>query len=183
MVQSQYSITEDPEVIFLDEPERPIDVFQNGWTPQLANVDRENLDGSIDLVQKVVDWFGGFGTKPQVNLFVAVNGFTNNIDNAVPVSASGWTPIYSFVNRVNEDTSIDVVAQITDWTGTYGVKPPIDVYIGEDGLVADIENATAISGKSAYQAWLSQGNVGSEADFVNSLSEPPTSSEDSFIIL
>jgi hypothetical protein len=146
---NQYSITEDPDFISLDEPNRPINVVQNGWTAIISNVDRENEDGSIDLVQKIVDWTGGYGTKPQINLYLYEAGFTANEELAKVISNPSWTPVYSYVERTNEDTSKSIVVKIIDWNGTYGVKPPINVYIGsENEYVENIDAAVAISGQN-----------------------------------
>lgn len=117
-----YTTIPDADVIFVNEPYRPITVIQNGWTPIFANVPRTNDDDTVDIVQKIVDWTGGFGTKPQINL-----------------------------------------------------------YVGSNGFVSDIDLASVLSGKSAYASWLSVGNEGTEQDFIDSLSPFVISNVSEFI--
>lgn len=54
------------------------DFKSNGWTPELAIVDRG--DGEV---QQVVDWHGGTGTKPQIGVYVGSGGFVTDIADAV----------------------------------------------------------------------------------------------------
>lgn len=52
----------------------------NGWTPELANV----VDG-LRVVEQVVDWFGGTGTKPAFGVYVGPIGFVDDISLAVNI--------------------------------------------------------------------------------------------------
>lgn len=52
----------------------------NGWTPELANV----VD-SLRVVEQVVDWFGGTGTKPAFGVYVGPIGFVDDISLAVNI--------------------------------------------------------------------------------------------------
>ena len=50
----------------------------NGWSPKFAL----ELDGERRVL-KVVDWVGGEGTKPNVNVYVGTTGFVTTIADAV----------------------------------------------------------------------------------------------------
>jgi hypothetical protein len=52
----------------------------NAWTPVFALV----ANGSA-LVQKIVDWTGGSGAKPAINVYVTSTGFSSNIADGVNV--------------------------------------------------------------------------------------------------
>lgn len=52
----------------------------NGWTPVPAIVS----DGER-RVMKVIDWTGGTGTKPSINVYVYTGGFTTNISLATDI--------------------------------------------------------------------------------------------------
>lgn len=126
---NQYSIAEDPDFISLDEPVRPINVIQNGWTPQLANVTRTNLDGTTDVVQQVVDWFGGYGTKPQTGLYVGVDGLYEDIENAVAISGTdGTSTVYRYAvnNSGTTPPTITNVINPVGWTSS-----PTSIDVGE----------------------------------------------------
>lgn len=55
--------------------------------------------------------------------------------------ARGWAPLFAAVASGTRR-----VLQIADWTGGGGDKPAIGQYLGSDGLVDDIEDATDIRG-------------------------------------
>lgn len=52
----------------------------NSWTPVFALV----ASGS-NVVQKIVDWVGGTGTKPTINVYVTATGYSANIADAVNI--------------------------------------------------------------------------------------------------
>ena len=52
----------------------------DGWSPVFALEARGN-----DVIQKVVDWVGGDGSKPGINVFVAAAGFTSDATLALNV--------------------------------------------------------------------------------------------------
>lgn len=56
------------------------DPGSNGWLPILAAV----IDGDRRLF-KVVDWQGGTGTKPEINLYLSTTGLTATMADAVDV--------------------------------------------------------------------------------------------------
>ena len=63
--------------VYLPPPQIPGD---NGWTPVFAiETDDERR------VLKVVDWLDGEGTKPNINVYVAVGGFTSVLADAVDI--------------------------------------------------------------------------------------------------
>lgn len=53
---------------------------ENSWTPVFALV----ASGS-NVVQKIVDWIGGTGTKPTINVYVTATGYSANIADAVNI--------------------------------------------------------------------------------------------------
>jgi hypothetical protein len=55
--------------------------------------------------------------------------------------ADGWTPV-----EANVTDGDRVVRQVVDWIGGTGTKPATGKYVGETGLVDDIEDATDIRG-------------------------------------
>lgn len=63
--------------VYLPPPQIPGD---NGWTPVFAI----ETDGARRVL-KVVDWLDGEGTKPNINVYVAVGGFTSVLADAVDI--------------------------------------------------------------------------------------------------
>ncbi|MFD2030211.1 hypothetical protein ACFSKM_07730 [Ancylobacter dichloromethanicus] len=57
------------------------------------------------------------------------------------IEAVGWTPILAVVADGERR-----VMRVSDWTGGFGPKPPVGVYLGETGLVANVALATDIRG-------------------------------------
>lgn len=58
----------------------------NGWTPVIA---LEPYNGGV--YQKVVEWFGGQGPKPEINVYIGEDGFVNNIEDAVNIRGPAGT--------------------------------------------------------------------------------------------
>ena len=54
---------------------------------------------------------------------------------------NGWTPMFAF-----ERDGERIVSKIIDWTGGEGYKPPVEIYVGTNGYVADIASAVDIRG-------------------------------------
>jgi hypothetical protein len=68
----------------------------NGWSPVFAT-ELNNLVDPNYWVLKVIDWVGGGGVKPVVNVYIGLDGFTTNIEEATPVSGTaGLTPEFRF---------------------------------------------------------------------------------------
>ncbi|QXV74392.1 putative tail fiber protein [Rhizobium phage RHEph16] len=71
------NITGDPLNRILD---LTLPTGNNAWSPVFAVV----ANGSA-MAQKVVDWVGGTGVKPAINVYVGATGFVSNINDAVNV--------------------------------------------------------------------------------------------------
>lgn len=80
----------NPIVQYPDQPIPPMTILQNGWTPVLSNVVRTNTDGTKDIVQKVADWFGGLGPRPEINIYLSESGFTRDISEATIISSARY---------------------------------------------------------------------------------------------
>lgn len=106
----------NPTVIFPDEANPNINIIQNGWTPQFANVDRTNADGSVDVVQKIINWTGGFGNKPRVNIYVGANGLVSDILLAIPILIGAYTAKLTTIAKLRLSNSgpLSTVLYITD---------------------------------------------------------------------
>lgn len=72
----------------------------------------------------------------------------------------GWTPIYSA-----EPYLTSVVLRVIDWTGGGGEKPPMGLYLGPDGFVEDVGDATLFASVDAANAAVvaAQGYAGQAA--------------------
>lgn len=81
-------------------------------------------------------------------IIVEINGIKQTIIPTSTYSTNGWTEIIA--NIVDGDR---VVQKITDLVGGTGVKPSgiINKYIGGDGLLSDIADATDIKGGQGIQ--------------------------------
>ncbi len=66
--------------MFLTPEDGSFSTSDYGWTPILANV----FDGSR-IVQQIVDWIGGDGVKPSVNMYVGSTGYVTDIAQATDV--------------------------------------------------------------------------------------------------
>lgn len=62
-------------------------------------------------------------------------------DNGLIKGDGGWTPVLAVV-----DDGERRVQQVVDWTGGEGTKPAVNQYVGETGLVADIDDAIDVRG-------------------------------------
>ncbi|MDP2376540.1 hypothetical protein, partial [Reyranella sp.] len=85
----------------------------DGWAPVLAIV----ADGERRVAQ-VVDWTGGAGTKPAVDLYVGAAGLVADIADGVDVRGDvgatgddGWAPVLAIAAD-----GARRVAQVVDWT-------------------------------------------------------------------
>src|SRR5690348_10041868 len=58
----------------------PVADADNGWSPVLAVA-----NDSARRVLKVVDWTGGEGTKPTINVYVGASGLTAVLADAVDI--------------------------------------------------------------------------------------------------
>lgn len=121
----------------------------DGWTPEFANV----ADGSR-IVQRIVDWNGGGGTKPATGQYLGSTGFVNAIEDATDIRGgpgadggagndgnNGWYP--ELANVVDGSR---IVQRIADWHGGGGTKPATGQYVGESGFTSDIALAIDIRG-------------------------------------
>lgn len=125
-----------------------------GWVPVAALV----TDGTR-IVYKVVDWTGGHGTKPTINLYLGAAGFVTDIAQAVSIRGpqgekgdkgdKGWAPQIVVISDGDRR-----VHKIIDWTGGEGNKPAINLYLGSSGLVSDIVQAVDVRGMRGLAAWI-----------------------------
>lgn len=135
----------------------------DGWFPELGNV----VDGAR-IVQQIVDWHGGGGTKPATGQYVGATGFVSAIADAVNIrgapgenggagndGSDGWYPELS-----NVPDGTRIVQQIADWHGGGGTKPATGQYLGEDGFTSDIALAINIRGADGVGGDQASGEIG-----------------------
>lgn len=87
----------------------------DGWTAIIANV----VDGEF-IVQQVVDWIGGSGTKPDVDVYIGETGFVSDIGDATDIRGAAGSDGTNGTNGVDGAT----------WYAQEGVP---DNGIGADG--------------------------------------------------
>ena len=76
--------------------------------------------------------------------------------------ARGWAPLFAAVT-----SGSSVALQVADWTGGGGDKPPTGQYLGPDGLVDDIEEATLLaSSEDAAAATAAAESAATDAEQV-----------------
>lgn len=66
----------------------------------------------------------------------------------ITVSQNGWSPVLALVDRTNDDLTTSTVFQVVNWVGGIAKKPTTGAYVGEDGLVLDIDDAVDVKGGS-----------------------------------
>lgn len=115
----------------------------HGWSPIFGIVE----DGDRRVFQ-IEDWVGGTGFKPPVGQYVGPDGLVDDIAEAVDVRGGigdtgdlGWSPELAVVPDGERR-----VLQVADWAGGTGTAPDTGQYVGPDGLVDDIAEATDIRG-------------------------------------
>jgi len=77
----------------------------------------------------------------------------------ITITQNGWTAELSIVDRENDDDTISKVVKIVDWFGGVLKKPEINVFIGEDGFVSNIEDAVDIRGGIGITPNITVGTV------------------------
>jgi len=115
----------------------------NGWSPIAASV----IDGERRLL-KVVDWIGGQGSKPPINVFVSQGGYTSLIGEATDFRGmpGGLTPEY--VDKYNAVVSASAtVAALTET-----VSGQADQVAGDKQVVADFFAAITAPPKTISDA-------------------------------
>jgi hypothetical protein len=119
----------------------------DGWEPVLAN----EADGQR-IVQKIVDWIGGGGTKPALPspAYIGSTGYValaSATDIRGAQGYAGWAPVFGIVSD-----GLRRVLQLTDWTGGAGTKPAIGTqYVGAAGMTNTISFAVDIRGPQGIQ--------------------------------
>ncbi|MDX1532598.1 MAG: hypothetical protein R3230_00105 [Nitrosopumilaceae archaeon] len=117
----------------------------------LINELRTDVDHSIHKIQNIDTDFN--------NVLKTVNSEIKHIQNIIP-----------------EKFIVDVDITLGDIYLVYntGERLNLSLYMPDVNIVngAGIGGSRGPRGKSAYQSWLDQGNTGTEADFINSLSNP-----------
>lgn len=122
-----------------------------GWSPELANV----LDG-VRIVQKVIDWYGGQGTKPPLNYYIGVGGFVTDIANALDIRGS---IAYALIN----------------WRGAWSSAT---AYIKGDGVTSNgssyacklAHTNQALTNNTYWDVVASKGDAGVNGDNIRNLS-------------
>ncbi len=79
----------------------------------------------------------------------------------------GWTPLFQFV-KISEG---QFALALFDWTGGKLPKPPTG-FVNETEVLGSWETATVfggLPGASAYDVWIEEGNVGTKAEYLESL--------------
>jgi len=114
-----------------------------GWSPIFALL----ADGDR-IVMQVADWVGGQGEAPDIGDYLAADGLTATIGDAVDVRGpqglrgyAGWSPVLAAVSDGERR-----VHQVVDWQGGEGTKPETGLYVGAEDLVEAIEDAVDIRG-------------------------------------
>ena len=136
----------------------------DAWTPVPAFA----TDGARRVL-KIVDWTGGEGTKPTVNLYVGASGLTATLADAIDVRGAPGTDGTNGVdgtNGTNGEDGLDgsdgldswspILAVVTDgarrvfrvvdWVGGEGTKPTINLYVGATGLTATLADGVDVRG-------------------------------------
>lgn len=122
----------DAAVIALDAAE----VANNakGWQ-QLTSIEVVNISGIDKTVRKLVDWFGGTGTKPTLNVgkYEAIGGWANDPDDAISVlSQASEISLALKADRVNIPPTPSNVLDVNKIQRTGNViSNIIDQYTGE----------------------------------------------------
>lgn len=118
-----------------------------GWSPVLAIT----TDGER-RVQRVIDWAGGFGTKPTLAGYVGTAGIVATAAEAVDVrgapGSASWAPVLAIVADGER-----LVQRVVDWTGGVGAKPTLVGYVGPAGLVETAAAAVNVRGAQGSAGW------------------------------
>lgn len=97
----------------------------NGWTPVIAI--ESDMGGRY---MKVIDWTGGTGTKPAVNLYVTETGLEATIDNAINIRGPQGEQGEQGDSGSNGQDGTDGVGLVFNWDGTQlGVAREDDFFI------------------------------------------------------
>lgn len=106
-----------------------------GWSPILANV----IDGER-VVQQVIDWTGGNGSKPAAGQYIGVNGFVEDIADATDIKGEqGADGAPASLQDIDDRIAVQL-----DTGGT--IKAAIDVVQSDiDTHEADTANPHAVT--------------------------------------
>lgn len=99
-----------------------------GGTPSIEDV------GTIQFIGATVEALGGGGAK--------VSGLKGDTGDTGATGDDGWSPLLA-VEPFGDDAA---VLKVVDWFGGDGTKPTTGLYLGEEGLVEDPEEAMNIRG-------------------------------------
>ncbi len=126
---------------------------KNAWEPVIAVVP----DG-FRLVMQIANWVGGEGPKPMTGLYIGPTGYVDEIAEAVDVKGvgqKGWSPALA-VTREGARS----VLKVFDWAGGEGAKPETGLYVGLNGLTADISAAMDMRGEKGERG--EKGDTGAQ---------------------
>jgi hypothetical protein len=163
----------------VEVPERIVSATTS-WTAVTANV----VDGNR-VVEQVVDWIGGSGAKPAVNVYKGTTGFVTDIAQATNVrglQGIQGIPGTNGTNGANGATWRSSTGAPSNALGVDG-----DFYLdiatgnqykkdaGSYALQSNLKGATGEAGKSAYQTFLDlPGNSGkTQAQFFDETATDP----------
>lgn len=93
----------------------------NGWTPEFALI----INGERRLL-KVVDWTGGEGTKPTVDLYASATGLDADANVAIDIRGPQGPPGSSPAIMFNINGNGDLVLEQDDTTLTRPISASID---------------------------------------------------------
>lgn len=111
----------------------------NGWSPQTV----AELYTTYEVL-KIVDWVGGSGPKPPINVYIGAGILTANPALAVRFSGlNGWSPILAA-----DVVSSKAYLKLVGWSGGEGsqpISPVIGQYMSTTGFVTGTVGATQIN--------------------------------------
>lgn len=129
---------------------------RNGYTGTEADflktlVGKNNYQLAVDAGFKgtLQDWLNTITHENAYELAVE-NGFTGTLTDWLFSlnGTDGWTPLYATV-----EYNDGIYLQIIDWIGGSSTKPPVGGYMGEEGFVYEISEATNFRGLRGFKAW------------------------------
>lgn len=151
----------------------------DGWSPLFA------IESDNDRrVLKIVDWTGGGGDKPAVNVYLTASGVDADITNAVDIRGlrglpgqaddgddgdDGWSPVFAI-----EADGARRVLKVADWQGGSGTKPDINKYVGAAGFVDAAADAVDFRGPAGEDGTGDEGGGGVR---INTASRAPTDAD------
>lgn len=114
----------------------------NGWSPIYANIE-ETCDGTDVVIQQLISWIGGTGTKPEYSGNIMTNTWLE--DNPIYLGSAG------FVTTICSATNILGANGVAGGTGSAGEAGPAGE-AGNDGCNPEISvSASVVGGDKTYE--------------------------------